>query len=194
MHPVVPHGRDRRAPASRRNRRPLSLSARLAGDLVNGIDAGRATVGALLVLPVRECAALLEVVRDDDPDDPRLRVVLELVRELVAEGRSPDPVAVLAHAQASGRVRRGELTAVALLLTELVSVDACPLPAAAGWYAAGLVESSVRRRVSEAVVRLGDAADGSPVEGLVEVVHSELVDLVNALERLTAPVVLGGAA
>lgn len=194
MHPVVPHGRARGAPASRRNRRPLSLSARLAGDLVNGIDAGRATVGALLVLPVRECAALLEVVRDDDPDDPRLRVVLELVRELVAEGRSPDPVAVLAHAQASGRVRRGELTAVALLLTELVSVDACPLPAAAEWYAAGLVESSVRRRVSEAVVRLGDAADSSPVEGLVDVVHSELVDLVNALERLTAPVVLGGAA
>jgi len=194
VHPVVHHDRARGAPASRRNRRPLSLSARLAGDLVNGIDAGRATVGALLVLPVRECAALLEVVRDDDPDDPRLRVVLELVRELVAEGRSPDPVAVLAHAQASGRVRRGELTAVALLLTELVSVDACPLPAAAGWYAAGLVESSVRRRVSEAVVRLGDAADSSPVEGLVEVVHSELVDLVNALERLTAPAVLGGAA
>lgn len=158
------------------------------------VDAGRATVGALLVLPIRECETLLEVVRDDDPDDPRLRVVLELVRELVAEGRQPDPVAVLAHAQGSGRVRRSELTAVALLLTELVSIDACPLPAAAGWYAAGLVESSVRRRVSEAVVRLGEAADSSPVEGLVEVVHAELVDLVHALERLAAPVTLGGAA
>lgn len=158
------------------------------------IDTGRATLGALLLLPVADCRALLDVVHDDDPDDPRLRVLLSLVRELIAEGQASDPAAILAHAQSTGALRRGELTGLALLLTELVAVDACPIPAAAGWYAAGLIESSVRRRVTEAAERLADVADSGSRETLVEVVHGELVDLVAALERLSAPVSLGGAA
>ena len=158
------------------------------------VDTGRATLGALLLLPLPDCRTLLEVVRDDDPDDPRLRVLLELVRQVVTQDRVPDAPTVLAHAQATGTLKRGELTALALLLTELVSVDACPIPAAAGWYAAGLLESAVRRRVLDAAERLRDAAESGSREGLVEVTHAELVELVAALERLTAPVVLGGAA
>lgn len=158
------------------------------------VDLGRATVGALLVLPVRECVTLLAVIRDDDPDDPRLRALLKLVRQVVETGRAPDPVTVLAHAQETGALRRGEMTALALLLTELVSVDACPLPAAAGWYAAALVESAVRRRLTETADRLRTVADSSPREGLGYVVHAEMRDLVDACARLASPIVLGGTA
>lgn len=195
MHPVVHHGLPRDSQAARCRAQALSLSSGAGGDLVvTTVDTGRATLGALLLLPLPECRTLLDVVRDDDPDDPRLRALLSLVRQVVEDDRVPDPAALLAHAQATGALKRGELTALALLLTELVAVEACPIPAAAGWYAAGLVESSVRRRVLEAAERLRDAADSSSREGLVEVVHAELVDLVAALERLTAPVALGGAA
>lgn len=158
---------------------------------MTAVDVSRATVGALLVLPVRECLTLLAVIRDDDPGDPRLRALLKLIRQVVETGRAPDPVTVLAHAQETGALRRGEMTALALLLTELVSVDACPLPAAAGWYAAGLVESAVRRRVTESADRLREVADGSSREALIDVVHAELVDLVDTCERLASPIVLG---
>lgn len=161
---------------------------------MSSIDVARATVGALLMLPTPSCRELLAVLRDDDPDDPRLRVILRLARELVAEDRQPDPVAVLAHAQASGSVKRSEQTAVALLLTELVSLEGCPLPAAAGWYAASLVESATRRRVTEAAERLRFTADSSTVDGLDETVRVEAVEIVAAVDRLRTPVVIGGGA
>ena len=194
MYPVVHYGRPRGSQACRCRTQDVSVSSRAGGGLVNTVDTGRATLGALLLLPLPECQTLLNAVRDDDPDDPRLRVLLSLVRQVVKDDRVPDPAALLAHAQSTGTLKRGELTALALLLTELVAVEACPIPAAAGWYAAGLVETSVRRRVLEAAERLRDAADRSSLEGLVEVVHAELVDIVAALERLTAPIALGGAA
>ncbi len=65
-------------------------------------------VGLLLHLPAAEAAEVLEVLHDDDIERPLARAILSVIRMLVADGRAPDPVAVVNAVRNPDR--RAELT------------------------------------------------------------------------------------
>lgn len=158
------------------------------------IDPARAAIGACLMLPLPDVRRILEVVADTDPDDPRLRVLLVLVRSLADQGRRPDAASVVAYARSTGTVRSSEVTGLALLVSELVAVEGCPIPSAGGVYALALVEHAVRRRIGEAAERLRIAAEESSLDGLAHAVEVEGEAMHSAVGRLATPVILGGAA
>ena len=152
--------------------------------------AARACIGGLLCLPIERCRAVLAAIDNDDPDDPRLRVILRLVREVVAAGKRPDPIVVWAHAQTSGTIRRDELNGLSTELTRLASVESCPIPLACGDYAASMREGAVRRTVTDTAERLRVVAAESSAETLSVVVRDVLVLLVYEIGRLSVPILL----
>lgn len=147
----------------------------------------RAAVGALLLLSLADVTDVLALLRDDDPADPRLRVVLQLVREIATAGDRPDAAAVWRHAQATGAVRTTRLGALGALLAELTNADTVPVPLSARANAAAVVEAAVRRRVVEAADRLRQAADVADAATLPEVAGAELAAVATACRRLTHP-------
>ena len=107
------------------------------------LDPERAFIGALLWLPVESAGRTAELVEPEDLADPRLRVVLQLVRDVVADGGTPpDPVVCMAHARRSGTVSTAHaLKALAELLANLYG--GCPLAASVGWYAGAVLDLSL---------------------------------------------------
>jgi replicative DNA helicase len=131
-------------------------------------DPGRVLVGAAL----HGALGVLDVIRDDDLADPRLRVVAGVIRQLAEAGVASDPTTVLAHAQATGTVTGAEaVRGFALLLTELYA--GCPTPASARWYAAAALGAAVRRRCQELSTRIGQAAEAESLESLLTLVDAE---------------------
>ncbi len=138
------------------------------------LDPERAFIGALLWLPVESAARAAALVEPGDLADPRLRVVLELVRELAAAGVAPDPVSCMAHARAAGTVGTTHaLKGLAELLAELYG--AVPLPASVGYYAAAVLDGALRRRCALLGERIGQVAESASLAELVRVVGSEVV-------------------
>ncbi len=91
------------------------------------IDLGpeAAFVGAVLHLPADAAVQVLDLVHDSDLEDPRLRVVAGVARQLAQSGVAPDPVAVVAHARASGTVTKVEaIKSFTLVVAELYG--GCP--------------------------------------------------------------------
>ncbi len=135
-------------------------------------DPERALVGAVLYLPADAAARVLDLFRDEDLTDPRLYVVAEVIRQLTDAGIRPDPTTVLAHARATGTVSRADAAQeFALLLHELFAE--CPVPASARFYAVAVLNEAIRRRVTEAGVRLAQAAAGDSLESLLALVDAE---------------------
>lgn len=153
-----------------------------------------ATIGALMLLPLPDAAAVLRFIKDDDPADPKLRSILGAIRELVEQGITPDATAVDRHLLTTGAVGRSNHGALAVLLTHLVSVDVVPIPRAVSSYAMGMIEETVRRQVAETAANLGELAERSNIDRLVDVTAKAAVDMVEACARLRHPIVLAGAA
>lgn len=146
----------------------------------------RAYIGALLHLPAVRVTALSSLVLDDDFADPRLAVLYAGVRNVAATGRAPDPAMVDGHLRESGVVTGADRAAVTALLVDLFTE--VPLPGAAESYGRSVVQEAVRRRIATASQRLAQAAEVSPLDGLVQVVADEAVAIVTACQRLqTAP-------
>ncbi len=135
-------------------------------------DPARAVVGAVLHLPADAAVQVLDLIHDSDLGDPRLRVVAGVARQLVEAGVVPDPVAVVAHARATGTVTKVEsIKSFTLLVAELYG--GCPTPASARWYAVAVLDQAVRRRCDEMSTRLGQAAEGESLESLLALVDAE---------------------
>ncbi len=131
-------------------------------------DPERALIGAAL----SGSAQVLDLIRDEDLGSPRLRVVADVIRQLAEASIPPDPTTVLVHARATGTVTGAAAVAeFALLLHELV--DGCPVPSSARFYAVGTLDEAIRRRVTEAGIRLAQAADGESLGSLLALVDAE---------------------
>ena len=153
------------------------------------LDPERAFIGALLWLPVESAAGAAALVEPEDLADPRLRVVLGLVRDVVADGARPDPVICLARARSAGTVSTAHgIKALAELVFDLYS--GCPLAASVGWYAAAVLDGSLRRRCAELGERIGQAAETVALAELVGLVGSEVI-AVCALRNRRAAVLAG---
>ncbi len=141
----------------------------------------RALIGALLQLPKQ---AVIEVRTDferDDLDDPRLRIIVDLIDDCLSRNVQPDCAVVLAAARTSAKVPGARLSELGHLLIELASE--VPIPVAVSAYAAGVIEASVRRRIKEAATRL-EQASGAEFSAALTVVTDECSALTECTKRI----------
>ncbi|MDP9429573.1 MAG: hypothetical protein M3P31_01005 [Actinomycetota bacterium] len=149
------------------------------------LDPEGALVGALLHRPAPEVLAALDLIHDEDLDNPRLRVVAVLARQLAESGITPDPYTVLAHARATGTVMKPDaIRGLTRLLADVYG--SCPVPASWRWYAVAVLDEALRRRCTEAATRLAQAADGESLESLLLVLDRETRAVRDVAERRAA--------
>lgn len=148
-----------------------------------------AYIGSLLWLPVDSAARMAELVEPGDLADPRLRVALQIIRDVAADGAAPDPVVCLAHARGAGTVQTAHaIKALAELLADLYA--GCPLAASAGHYAGAVLDGALRRRCAVLGERIGHVAETASLAELVRVVGAEVLE-VYALRNRRAAVLAG---
>ncbi|MDP9417226.1 MAG: hypothetical protein M3P48_05195 [Actinomycetota bacterium] len=148
-------------------------------------DPEHAVVGAVLHLSDDVAVQVLDLIHDSDLEDPRLRVVAGLARQLAESGIAPDPVTVLAHARATGAVVKPDaIRGLTKLLGDVYG--GCPTPASWRWYAVAVLDEALRRRCTEAATRLGQAADGESLESLLLVLDRETRAVRDVAERRAA--------
>ncbi len=132
-----------------------------------------AYIGALMWLPIVTVSRMHRWLEPSDFTDRRLAAIHEVIGELVNADTRPDPVAVLAHARATGRTRgQAGVHDLAGLLHELYGHPAV-IPASAAFYAAAALGDTLRRRTSELVGRLTQVADRADLDDLVELLDRE---------------------
>jgi replicative DNA helicase len=144
-------------------------------------DCEHQLVGALLHLPATQAAPILQLVPDSAIWRPDNRWAYELIGHLVAEGRDPDPVLVLATARhrpptdtarpgrpVSGRRHHQFAVHLANLYTRTVT------PAVAQQYAREVLDETYRRAIAFHGQRMQQLADS-------EVAREELTDYLTAM-------------
>jgi replicative DNA helicase len=138
-------------------------------------------VGALLHLSATQAAPILQLVPDSAIWLPDNRWAFELIGHLVAEGRNPDPVLVLATARhrpptdtarpgrpVSGRRHHQFAVHLANLYTKTVT------PAAARQYAREVLDEAYRRAIAFHGQRMQQLADS-------EAARDDLTDYLTAM-------------
>jgi len=153
------------------------------------LDPEAAYVGALLWLPVDRAGHAADLVQYEDLTDPRLRVLLQLVRDVTADGAAPDPVVVLAHARATGIVSTAHgIKQLAELLAELLAdlYAGCPLAGSVGHYAGSVLDGSLRRRCALLADRIGQVAASGALTELVRLVGAEVLEVYELRNRRAA--------
>jgi len=148
--------------------------------------AEHAALGACL-LGREHADAVLELLTEADFTDPRAAPVLVAVRALREQGAHPEPLTVLGELQRQDRMPAAAKAHAARYLYDLAV--AARTPAEAAWYAADVIEASLRRRTEQAGARLDRAAYGS-LERLLAVTSEETAALAWSaarLERARAP-------
>lgn len=150
-------------------------------------EAERATVGALLVAGPQGRAEILAIVEDADFVDSRLRFVVGVVREMVARGVPVDEVTVVGYVSTRALAGPGApRTHLASELAELVALT--PVPASGTWYAAVVVEVSVRRGIRASAERIGRVAEAAAFDELRRILTDELTAGLDSLGRAEAAV------
>jgi replicative DNA helicase len=147
------------------------------------VDPEAAYVGALLHLPPAAALDAIRLITPEDFADPRMTLIITACRELAGRGLQPDPTVVLAHLRTHATVRGADaLTSFALLLVDLYA--SVPVPASVRYYAAGLLDLSLRRRVTEMSTRLAQAADRDSTGSLTDLVRTEVAAVAAVHARL----------
>lgn len=125
-------------------------------------------VGLLMRLPAAEVAEVLELLHDDDVERPLARAILTVIRMLVAEGRAPDPVAVVTAVRNPDR--RAEITEEGTVLEDLPGRFETIARHVVDCYTTGInvnlwgtvfqvVDNAYRRSMGMAGMRLSQMAD-----------------------------------
>lgn len=142
----------------------------------------RALVGSLLWLDVDKARHVRALFDRADLDDERHKVIVDLIDGLLADGVRPDPAALFVAARTLGTVPETQLGKFGAHLAELYG--AVSHPQMAHVYAAGVVEAGVRRRITEAAVRLTQAAASNDLATTVTVTTSEIGALAVCIGRV----------
>lgn len=130
-------------------------------------DPERQFVGCLMWLPLTPARRVLAGMRADDLADPMAAHVLQLAIELVAAGQPPAPVALFAHAVATGQAP-GEHRRAVFGKWLADTYGAISAPALADHLKTVVLERAWRRAVTAHARRLLRAAEESPTEVLAE--------------------------
>ncbi len=144
-----------------------------------------AFTGALLHMPVPIAKEALDLVHDDDVADFLNITIVKLARALVAEGVAPDPMAVSIRARADGIVAGPE--AIRMLTLRLADLYADVVtPANWRYYAHGLIDEALRRAFIAMGTRVMQAAEGSALDVMVDLLDAECRLVRRLLDRRAA--------
>lgn len=135
-------------------------------------------VGTLLWSAPQDAAAALELVNDDDFEQPALSVLVATIRRLATAGRPCDAQVVLDELGRDGGVHRG----IALQLMDATASGAAPQ--AARHYAAAVLARSLRRKVESAGHALIEASQGASEGNLAAIVSRATVSCLDCAGRL----------
>jgi replicative DNA helicase len=135
-------------------------------------------VGTLLWASPADAAAVLELVADDDFEQPALSVLVTTIRRLAVAGKPCDAQMVLDELGRDGGVHHG----IALALMDATASGA--VPQAARFYAAAVVARSLRRRVESAGHALIEAASDAAEPNLAAIVSRAAVSCLDCAGRL----------
>ncbi len=142
-----------------------------------------ALLACLLTADHRTAAGILAALHDEDLADHRLRAVVAVARRLVAAGKAPDPVLIVADARARGELPTAtETQDVALLLASLVA----SVSVVASWqhFLVAVVQDALRRRAAEAGYRIAQSAEAAPIDVLLDLVVTEAAAVHTVATRL----------
>ncbi|WP_091542350.1 hypothetical protein [Modestobacter sp. DSM 44400] len=138
----------------------------------NMCEAEDAFVGAVLHMAVPTAKGALDLVHDDDLADLLNQRIVTVARVLVAEGVAPDPVAVFARARAHGVVTGVDATkALGMKLGDVYG--SVPTPASWRYYGLAVIDEALRRRCIAMGTRVMQAAEGCPLDVLIDVLDAE---------------------
>lgn len=156
----------------------------LAVAQVSSHEAESALIGAFLA--GAGDGRLLDLLHEDDFTAPLHRVVLAAIKVVAERGLRPDPVIVLEQLRHVGALPVNTDRSPGVVLLDLL--QSCPVPGSVDYYAAGVMEHTVRRRVATVGVRLAQAAQRSDYDELVydaTAALTEIVDLVARAKQVT---------
>jgi replicative DNA helicase len=155
-------------------------------------------VGALMWLPAARVRPILELVPDTAILRPMTRWVYEIIRKLVADGRDPDPVAVLARAghQAAAQALAPDRAPtpeqhhrLAVFLADLYTHTVAPTSAAG--YARDVLDRAYRRAFRTNGIRMRQLAESGADRGELTAqfgaIRDELAELWRRAETAAKP-------
>lgn len=145
-------------------------------------DPEGAFVGAVLHLSAPAARDALDLLTDEDVAHPHLQTILAAARALARRGVAPDPVTIWALLRSQGTVS-GVDACRELAATVADVYAACPAPASVSYYAAAVLDEALRRRCTELANRVRQAADGSPLDVLLNVLDAECRAVRTLLDR-----------
>jgi acyl-coenzyme A thioesterase PaaI-like protein len=141
-------------------------------------DAETVFVGTLIWSSPADAAAVLELVADDDLEQPALSVIVAAIRRLAGAGRPCDAQLVYDELTRAGRIHGG----ISAALLDATASGA--VPEAAVFYAAAVVARSLRRRVGSAGHALSAAAHEATEANLAPIVARATVSVLDCAARL----------
>lgn len=152
-------------------------------ELPASCNSERCFVGALMYHDAGAATELLNLVTDEDVEDPKARIAVALATQLAANGHRPDPQMIIAHARRSGSLTGDNR--VHLLANYLVNCYTdVPFPHNAFHYARGVLDANLRRQVRDAGQRLIYAAERAGRDELIDLAIGEFYGIRRAHDRL----------
>lgn len=146
-------------------------------------DGERVPIGAAILAPPATREDILHAYLPDDLADPRCRFVDGIIRQMVADGLPVDQVLVVQYAVSRGLIKP-DSPRMALASWVAETCDLAPVPASGTWYAAAVVELSVRRALVAIADGVTAAAEGGSVLDLATVVSTACTAALAAVGRL----------
>lgn len=132
-------------------------------------DPERQFLGCLMWLPLNSARRVLAGMRASDLADPMAAHVLQLAIEVLADGQPPTPVALFAHAVATGRAPGESRRAwLGKWLADTYGADCTPT--LASHLKAVVLEAAWRRAIRAHALQLLQAVEHSPTDVLLDVV------------------------
>jgi len=143
----------------------------------------RALIGAAVEALPATREQIMAAYRPDDRLDPRCVFADDIVRRMVASGVPVDRLSVTQFAVSRGLIKP-DSPRIALRSWIDQTCEMAPVPASGGWYAAVVVEQSVRRQLKAIGERLLQAAQGGSALDLAAVVSEAFRAALPAIGRL----------
>ena len=139
------------------------------------LDPQRQFLGCVMQLPTGPARRLLAGMRADDLTDPMAANALQLAIEVLAEGHAPAPVALYAHAVATGNAP-GTLRRERLSGWLFDTYRNAPPPALADHLKEVVLEAAWRHALTVHALRVLHAAEASPTDLLHDLAADTAAD------------------
>jgi replicative DNA helicase len=153
----------------------------LTRDTIGCPEAETAVLSCVLRMTTTDAQAVVAQLHPEDLVDERHRLILEAARGLLGLGIPADPITVLGELRRHAADTCFVLDGPGPLLSDMYA--AAPHTSSAGHYLRIVLEHALRRRIETAGSRLQQAAGLSSLDGLLELTHTEMRDVLALKQR-----------